>query len=67
LYHAGGPDELHFTGLSVIAKDGRLISSAAYSCTWEFTFFQADDPEFDEYRSFLTARREELKHTSRDE
>jgi hypothetical protein len=35
-YHPGG---LTFTGLTIVAKDGRLVSAGAASCTWDWTFF----------------------------
>lgn len=38
---------LSFTGLRVIARDGRLIRAEAGSCTWDFTFFNDGDPDFD--------------------
>lgn len=34
-----------FTGLTVTAWDGRLIRADAWSCTWQFTFFQTSDSE----------------------
>jgi hypothetical protein len=30
---------LAFTGLQVFAKDGKLVSAGAWSCTWHRTFF----------------------------
>src|SRR5687767_10335116 len=30
---------LSFTGISIIAKDGKLISAQAGSCTWDHNFF----------------------------
>ncbi|MDZ4688887.1 MAG: hypothetical protein SH850_27745 [Planctomycetaceae bacterium] len=37
---------LHFTGVSITAKRGRLINAEAWSCTWELPFFGHDDAEF---------------------
>jgi hypothetical protein len=33
-YHPPG-----FTGLTIVAKNGRLVSAGAASCTWDWTFF----------------------------
>jgi hypothetical protein len=33
-YHSPG-----FTGLTIVAKKGRLVSAGASSCTWNWTFF----------------------------
>lgn len=33
-----------FTGLSLFAKDGRLLTGSAWSCTWQFSFFETRDP-----------------------
>ena len=43
LYQGG--DGICFTQLCVVAKDGRLISAVAGSCTWDHTFFEEMDPE----------------------
>jgi hypothetical protein len=32
---------LHFTGVTIIAQDGRLIDAQAFSCTWQHTFFKS--------------------------
>src|SRR6185295_5726500 len=37
---------LSFTGLSVIARDGKLIHAGAGSCCWDFTFFDDGAPDF---------------------
>jgi hypothetical protein len=29
-----------FTGITVVARDGRLVDAEAWSCTWQRTFFQ---------------------------
>jgi hypothetical protein len=31
---------LPFTGISIVARDGRLVSGQAWSCTWQRTFFE---------------------------
>jgi hypothetical protein len=50
-YHGGG---LCFTQVSALAKDGRLVSAVATSCTWDHTFFEEMTPEDqkDYWRSF---------------
>lgn len=32
-------EPMHFTGIAVVAKDDRLVSAMAASCTWQHTFF----------------------------
>jgi|SRR5688572_6361154 len=44
VYSYGGP--LAFAGFSVVTRDGKLLSASSGSCTWRFTFFRIDDPEF---------------------
>ena len=34
-----GREGLCFTGITIIAKDGRLVHAGAWSCTWQRTFF----------------------------
>lgn len=34
-----GENQLPFAGLTVIARDGKLMTAKAWSCTWRFTFF----------------------------
>lgn len=58
-YHQS-PDGIQFTGLSVITRDGRLLSARTGSCTWQFTFFHSDDAELDrEYAAYEQSRREQ--------
>lgn len=44
-YHRGSSNDIGFTSLAVVAKDGRLVSAAAGSCTWTFVFFQTQDAD----------------------
>ncbi len=38
---------LSYTNLRVVSRDGWLLRAEAASCTWEFSFFNTSDPEFD--------------------
>jgi hypothetical protein len=60
LYHSGGG--ICFTQVSVVAKEGRLISAVAASCTWDHTFFEEMTPEDqrDYLRSFDSKVEQEL-------
>ncbi len=54
---------LCFTGVTVVARDGRLVSAQAWSCTWERTFFKgwtvADEEGFwKRYWAHLEAMRQ---------
>jgi hypothetical protein len=40
LSYQGGDGKLHFTGVAITAKNGRLASAAAWSCTWQRVFFE---------------------------
>jgi len=56
-YSVGSSNGIPFTSLSVVTKDGRLISAGSGSCTWEFTFFSAKDPELErQYADFVKER-----------
>lgn len=59
-YYPGRADAgIWFTGLTVVARDGCLIRSEAWSCTWQFTFFDLPDPAFaTEYAAFVQERTE---------
>lgn len=49
-----GPEYLYFCGLVVIAKDGKITDARAWTCTWEFSFFETDDPTRDyEYSKYI--------------
>ena len=37
--YQGGRGHLWFTGVTVTAKDGRLVSASAWSCCWSHCFF----------------------------
>lgn len=62
-YYPGSADDgIWFTGLAVITRDGRLIRSEAWSCTWQFTFFDSPDPSFaTQYAAFTQERTERLR------
>ena len=48
------PDSIPFTSLSVVTRDGMLLSAQAGSCTWRFTFFWTQDLELDrQYAAFM--------------
>jgi hypothetical protein len=34
-----GGQGLCFSGVTIVARDGRLVSAQAWSCTWQRTFF----------------------------
>lgn len=54
IYRYGEPG---FTGFAVIARDGRLHTAGAASCTWSFTFFETPDPQLDhDYRAYRQKR-----------
>ena len=56
-FQKGLPGGLAFTSLSVITRDGKLLSAGAGSCTWQFAFFQTNDPELDRQYEALTRER----------
>jgi hypothetical protein len=61
-YFPNGEAGLWFTGLSVVTKDDRLVSSQAWSCTWKFVFFDTPDSELEtQYAAFLKERSERLR------
>jgi hypothetical protein len=53
-----GGDGFCFAGVTVVARDGRLVSAQAWSCTWQRTFFAdwsaAERDAF--WQTFLTRR-----------
>ncbi len=58
-YFPPGAGDLAMTGISVSARDGRLVSAEAHSCTWDFQFFGAEEPEMmRQYAEFLRKRYE---------
>lgn len=44
---------LYFTGVTIIAKNGRLASATAWSCTWARVFF--DDLTADDWKAYSDA------------
>jgi len=58
-YYKGDSNGIPFTGLSVVARDGKLLSAGAGSCTWRFSFFQKEDAELDrQYAVYMKERHE---------
>lgn len=53
LNYQGGDGMLHFTGVTITAKNGRLASAAAWSCTWDRVFF--DDLTSEDRKAFSEA------------
>jgi hypothetical protein len=49
---------LSFTGVTIIARDGKLVAAAAWSCTWHRVFFDALSLE--EWRVYKAARYADL-------
>jgi len=41
------PNGIQCTALSVLTRDGRLLSARAGSCTWQYAFFHSEDAELD--------------------
>jgi hypothetical protein len=39
-YYPGGKGGIHFSGLSFVTKDNRLIMSQAWDCTWQYRFLE---------------------------
>jgi hypothetical protein len=61
-YRGDLKDGIPFTGLTVIARDGRLITATAGSCTWMFTFFETADPQFkQDYKAYMQEREQRQK------
>jgi hypothetical protein len=60
-YHQS-PIGIPFAALSVVTRDGKLLSAGAGSCTWRFCFFQTEDAELDQqYAVFIKERHERLE------
>ena len=56
-YFSGGIG-LHFTGISLVAKDNHVVSAEAWSCCWNHTFFDRLSRQerldyWDSYKSYL--------------
>lgn len=61
-FSTGPSNSIPFTSLSVVTKDGTLVSAAAGSCTWQFVFFATQDPELDrQYAAFVQERHHRLE------
>ena len=46
-----GQQGLCLTGVTIFAKDGRLLSGQAWSCTWTWTFFDGmTNNDYEVYR-----------------
>ena len=64
VYYPGrppGPGELPFSGLEVVAKDGRLVRASAGSCTWARLFFDLGAADAAEYEQCLRRYCEEIE------
>ena len=63
-FSAGPSNSIPFTSLSVVTRDGKLLSAASGSCTWQFTFFGSADRELDrQYAAFEQARHHKLEQS----
>jgi len=63
-FSAGPSNSIPFTSLSVVTRDGKLLSAASGSCTWQFAFFSSADPELDrQYAAFVQARHHKLEQS----
>ncbi len=52
-----------FTGVTIMARRGRLTSAAAWSCTWNRTFFDESTPEDAVgYREAVEAHWRQIQH-----
>jgi hypothetical protein len=60
----GPSNRIPFTSLSVVSRDGKLLSAAAVSCTWQFIFFSSADPELvRQYDAYMKARHAKLEQS----
>ena len=58
-YYAG---DLPMSGISVIAREGKLISARAGGCGLNYTFFETVDPELDkQYEVYARQKRKRLE------
>ena len=65
IYHYGPP--MAFTGFTVIARDGQLLTAGAGSCTWSFTFFETSDHQLDsDYRVYMLERLATIENQAQD-
>ena len=66
-YDDSGDGFFSWSNLRVTARDGKLLSAMAGSCTWQFTFFETPDPMIDtEYRKYWDERRKKREAERRD-
>jgi hypothetical protein len=66
-YSIAEDGSLPMSGLQVTARDGKLLSAQAGSCTWQFTLFETPDPLIDqEYRKYWDERRKKREKERRD-
>src|SRR5262245_46641443 len=58
LGYQGGDGFISFTGVTIIARDGRLIDAEAWSCTWQKRFFRewTDSEERDFWKLYWQFR-----------
>ena len=50
---------IQFTGLNVVARDGRLVLARAASCTWTYSFFEDEETMTAFHRAVSEALRQE--------
>ena len=65
--YGGGTRGPSYTGLSVVTKDGALLSAQTASCTWHFTFFSTEDAELEsQYAAYMKQKHPEafVVHTN---
>ncbi len=61
-FNAGPADSLPMACLSIVTKDGKLISAVSGGCTWDFTFFRTADAEIShQYATFTQERHHRLE------
>ena len=64
-YYPSGEGSLPMSGVVAIARDGKLLTAEAGSCTWKLTFFETNDPELDKgYEAYMDQKR--MKWARRD-
>jgi uncharacterized protein (DUF58 family) len=55
-----GPGGIHFSGITVTTRDGRLLTAGAGSCTWQYYFFHVVDTNIDrEYYAYMRKKHPE--------
>ncbi|WP_437227046.1 hypothetical protein SH661x_000146 [Planctomicrobium sp. SH661] len=63
-YYQDSEPGLYFTGVTVVARDGKLIQATAWSCTWNSVFFDVPDPSLEsQYHEYIEERYRKLEHT----